>query len=223
MKKSCIQFISGVVFIFMTLCSSAQNIGIVAGFDRSGILSDDTHYTSKGKFGVHLGCLLETSLMIDDIVLQTGLIYTQKGTKYETSYWIGYDEIKSDGKKSLNYLDIPLLAGYKHNFEKIGVYAVVGPMFSIALSGKLKAYDPFSDSEYESRLKFDGKDHRRIDIGFNIGTGVMIKERFRCGLNLCYGLTNIEAIGIEQSNIVLQLNASYFIADLGLINLKKKK
>lgn len=223
MKKTYIQFITGVVlFLFITLSSSAQNVGIVAGFDRSGLLSTNSHFTSKGKFGVHMGGLFETSLILDDIILQTGLIYSQKGSNYETIYWYGYDEYKTEGKKSLNYIDIPLAGGYKHDFNKIGVYAIIGPTLSVALSGKIKESNLYSDTDYEADIKFDGKDHRCIELGFIVGTGVMINERIRCGLNLCCGLTNIVANSYAQSNIVLQLNASYFITDLGLINLKKK-
>jgi hypothetical protein len=150
-------------------------------FNVSGDGMDD----AEMKFGAQFG-LVATYQLTDIFGVKSGLVYTQKGYKYEMDIF----GVKFSSTQSFNYLNIPILGtvGFGDN---IRFYANAGPVVGILMSAKSKAD---GDSE-------DIKENMKsTDIAALVGGGTIIpiiKSRGSSSISLLadvnyqLGLTNV--------------------------------
>lgn len=174
---------------------SQFKIGVKAGMNVStfgGVEmkdSEDEKFYKDGlgsKLGYQVGVAADYGFT-DKLSLQTGLMWTNKGTKFEIIE--EDDDFKAELKStiSLNYLEIPINLAYKiSNFQ---IHA--GPYVAFGVGGKSETESSFtfmgetetdtdkSDVKFkntveESDFDKDNVDYfRALDFGLNLGVGYM--------------------------------------------------
>ena len=148
--------------------------GVRGGVNFAGMSGSDAD-DLDGRVGFNFGVNVDIPLL-QSLYLQTGLYATQKGWKYEETY---YDEKYEETANPL-YLEVPVLASYRYNFsDAVQLQFNVGPYFAYGIAGKVK----LSDSEEEYKEDYFGDDDdqaggKRFDVGLQVGTGVTIKKFF---------------------------------------------
>ena len=142
--------------------------GIRGGLNVSSMsLKDDGDLKSRAGFNV--GVSVDFPIL-ESFYLQSGLYYTVKG----------YKQKDGDLKVNIGYLEIPILASYRHNFSDAAQWQFnFGPYFAVGLNGNLKA--KYSWREYEKKW-YDYDATRRFDMGLQIGTGVVLAKHYYVGL-----------------------------------------
>ena len=218
--------------LLLVVCNvKSQKIGIVGGLNLSTLSYEPSVHDNTKLVRKHIGVSVEQPAFVEDIFIQTGFILSQKGSGFKEEYYVGYNSkytypkdggyiygysaIKNnDGqtKKKLTYIDIPLLIGYKHSFNKVTLLGKIGPVFSLGIKGK-ETLGPGN----ESKIKFDGKDHRLFDTSLDLSLGLELFKKFQILVNYQYGITDIEVDAIQQRNRVLQFSLCYFIGNLNII------
>lgn len=129
--------------------------GVRVGFNVSGISGEkNINEYSDSKAGMVLGGVI--GLRVSNsapVFLESGLYYSEKGGK------------RGNEKVSLNYLEIPILIKYGFKVtDDISVIPLLGPYFSMAISGKAK-------TEEGKHSSFNDGWFRHPDMGFKIGCG----------------------------------------------------
>ncbi len=166
------------------------------------------------KPGFHLGAAVDIGFG-DLIGLQTGLMFSQKGSKVEEDDW--------KTSQSFSYLEIPAHLAIK--IKSFQIYA--GPYLSIGIAGKGKWEDATESGDY--KLKPSGKvkladfqdddtPYNRLDLGLNFGVGykigpVLINAGYSLGLgNLTpnYDEEGYNRDDAKISNRVIVISASFF-------------
>ena len=159
---------------------------------------DEEQDATKSKIGYKVGLAAEYSF-VEALSLQTGVLLSNKGAKYE----IEESGNSYKGKNSLNYMEIPLNLAFK--FNNFQVHA--GPYVGFGLSGKSE-YEGTSGGNSvseESTIKFknnitesnlddldaDATYMRRTDVGLNLGVGyrfgsVLVTATYSKGLSNLY-------------------------------------
>jgi len=162
------------IALFVAVNLNAQ-IGAKVGLNFSGMNSTTSIDGSKMRTGMHLGVVYEKDL-IAILNLRIEGVYSQQGfaiyNEYQDYMATGQPAVMDQVVK-IDYLQIPVLLK-----AKLGpVYAVAGPYFGIALSGKTvseltldgavqdlgdnASVDIFGDNSY----------YKRTDYGFGVGVG----------------------------------------------------
>lgn len=109
-----------------------------------------------------------------DFTLQ--VLYTQKGGNIKESAAVGDEIFQSALKSQVNYLDVPLLVGFKLQPD---LTVTLGPQVSFLLSQKTTLGG--SGNSYT-----DTEGLRKVQIGGNLGVGYMINNNV--GINLNYSI-----------------------------------
>jgi hypothetical protein len=185
----------------------------------------------ESKIGYHVGLAADYGFT-EKLSLQTGLMWTNKGTKFELSE--EEDDFKAELKStiSLNYLEIPINLAYKMgNFQ---IHA--GPYVAFGVAGKSETESTFTfmgDTETEtdkSDIKFkntveesdfdkENVDYfRALDFGLNFGVGymagpVLLGATYSLGLSNTTPDADIEGYNADDSvfkNRNLGISATYF-------------
>ncbi len=166
--------------------------GLRIGLGVATVNADD-HYLDGGtpKSGLNVGMVAGLQLApATPLYLETGLSYTEKGGKGGPGDAYTY---------SLNYLEVPFLVKYQHNFDPLtsiqpffGVYCAAG------VSGKMKEMDQrysrsaFSDDAFK---RFDGGlrlgcglqfDHLYAELGYDIGLANVSRDEFNTAHTGCF-------------------------------------
>ncbi len=208
------------LLLHVVIISKAQYLGITGGTTYSTINYDHPVNINKLLPGFHLGVLVEKPLISNGLFLRTGLVVVQKGSSYKGMYYsYGYGGpgsyyVEDDKtKKKLTYIDLPVLLEYKHKIQNIYILGKFGPSFSKGLLGK-----EIIDSEEDSKIKFDGKDHNKYDFGLNYGVGFEWNKNLQFMITYQIGLANIKVDDIKQRNQVLQFSIAYYFRNLYFVN-----
>ena len=192
------------IIITMAIClgfmyANAQHIGIKGGLNLAKMKFEaanvDWATNSLTAFQVGLVGDFEIS---DPIYFNTGLLFSQKGTKLNV--------LGVDVKIPVNFLEIPLNIAYKYDLGEAKLYGQAGPFIGIALTGKTKSGDDEEDIEFGS----DDDEWKRLDAGLNFGAGVEIAA-VQLGVNYGLGLANLA--NEEDAMIktgVFSITAAYF-------------
>lgn len=162
MKRLLMSFAAGLI----SLCSFAQSFdyGVTAGLSVSCPRHAGTHV------GFDVGMKGEFALSENDNYpyIGTGLSLRSRGWK-EDLYIEEAMERKVDWKWNLNYLELPVLVGYRLTASDRAAYTVeIGPYIACGLWGSSKA-DGVEDMD-NTKVFSDGM-CRRFDYGlkFNVG------------------------------------------------------
>lgn len=185
------------VFACLSIATQAQldnKFSIKGGIGLSSVVGSDadlTKYTIAYKVGVSY----DWALTYDEFerpkfFIIPGIEFVKKGFKSEGI----------DGSINMNYLQIPILAGYKHSLnEKLGLIAKVGPYFSYGLFGSdIEWYDIYGNTLGKTNV-FDGDTgYKRFDVGLLAGVAVEF-DRFSVGFDYSRGFIKLDS-GYKQFN-----------------------
>jgi hypothetical protein len=214
-KRSMKKYLS-FVFLFATGLSYCQTIipkaGIsISNVSTSSIESGFISIKPKSTIGFTGGIGINFPIN-DKFSVQPELLFTQKGSriKQETSFSIFGSSafFKADAKATISYLEIPVLAKVTFG-DDLKYYINAGPSVSIGLGGKYSYEFTVSDgsnppeTEKDSgSIKFGessdpdqsiGYIKKRVDIGIQIGGGVIIAQKLIIDLRYGMGFTNINS------------------------------
>lgn len=162
--------------------------GIRGGFNLSNMKFSGDNESADSKAGFNVGVNIDFPLL-QSLYLQTGLYYTTKGYKYNEEE----EDYKTEYKCTPQYLEIPVMASYRYNFNKATQLQInFGPYFAYGIAGKEKDTNEYEGEKEEDKFDVFGKDgvFNRFDAGLGIGGGITIKKFF-IGLNYQFGLANI--------------------------------
>ena len=153
--------------------------GLRVGMGLSTVNSDDPYLDGGSvRTGLNLGLIVGFQLVpATPFYLETGLLYAEKG---------GKGNYRGDFSYSMNYLEVPFVLKYQHNFDRLtsiqpffGVYGGVGVGGKIKDFGERVAYSSFSDDAF-----------RRCDGGLRMGCGLQFDHLYaEVGYDL--GLANV--------------------------------
>lgn len=158
------------VLSFAFIQSFAQiTIGLKTGLSLSSVQFPEPS-ESKARLAYYGG--LQSEFNIDrKFLIQPELLYSVKGYKFlATAY-------SSGGRLSLNYISVPLLAGYRP-VENLKI--LLGPEFNFLASAK---------------SRFDNTDHdlykvyKKFDLGINAGVAFQLQKKLGIEIRYCHGIT----------------------------------
>ncbi|MEN8120968.1 MAG: porin family protein [Bacteroidota bacterium] len=240
-----LKFLLVVAFAFFSLQTQAQvKFGVKAGLNMNNIAQSfkESSWESAAKMnlGFNFGLTADYELS-EAMSIQTGLVYTSKGFKYdlEEEYDIQAGEsIDGYDKVSFNYLEIPIHFAYK--MDAFQIYA--GPYVAFGIGGKNKWDFTYSDGtgEYKDADEFlfkpafgdlsqedidsDDDFYSALDYGLNFGVGytvgpILINAGYSLGLgNLTPGISadgygDYDPKDFKLSNRVISVSVSYFFGE----------
>ncbi len=163
------------------------NFGIKAGVNLANMMGDDIENNSM-KIGAFGGVYANMSLT-DDIFFQPELLYSMQGAEFEGD---------TDGKITLDYLNIPLMFQYGVT-ENIRVE--LGPQVGILLTSETEIEDITVDTK---------DDTKSIDFGVNAGGSYYMENGLSFTLRYSLGLTTFSEVEeADMKNAVLSVGVGY--------------
>lgn len=170
-------------------------VGFRVGPSFSSVISDnDVFDGGSTKTGLNAG--LAAGFNVSPYVplfFETGLYYTEKGGKGD-----------HDFKYSLNYLEMPFVLKYIHNFDRsFSIQPFFGGYVAAGISGKVKNY---RGRESWNAFGGDYAQFKRFDGGLRLGVGVQY-EMLYADVTYDLGLSNVgHDVFDEAKNSALMLN-----------------
>ena len=170
--------------------SYSQTIIPKAGLVVSSFLGKDKLQEDRSTVGFTAGVGFNMPVGDGGFSVQTELNYIQKGSEAE------YVAERSHDKLTLGYLEIPLLAKITFGDFPSEFYVNFGPSFGFGLGGKYKKEGGlYPESQ---KVKFgEGDDPDKyyvengLDVGVQLGMGLIILERVMVDVRYGLGVTNI--------------------------------
>ena len=160
-----LSFIALLVFSQNELRSQQLKMGFKAGLNSATLFGDDDKYNDP-VLDFHAGLYTEISLM-KKFALQGELLYSRQGTD-------------NDGRLTLNYLSIPMLAKLKFIRGKLGFYG--GPQVSYLMS---------ADYDIEG-FEGDAKDYYKdYDLSLVLGTDFNLTKYLTIGGRYLFSIPSI--------------------------------
>ena len=159
----------------------------------------------KAKAGAMMGARADYMLPhAHGAYLTAGLDWTMKGGKKSETVNLASGTYNGTGKYNLNYIEIPVRAGFRYNFsESIGVYGEVGPYFAIGVGGRHKlsidgdgpdvrtAEDEGTYRAFANLNNINQKTFQLWDAGIGFRVGVEYNEHYNLMLGCDWGLTDM--------------------------------
>jgi hypothetical protein len=149
-------------------------------------------------------------LMGEKFSLQPELLFIQKGANYEFKQGIG-DGILQTATTDIrvNYLELPVLAKFTFGEGKVKYYVNAGPSLSYGLGGKTDysinwtlGNETVYQEQAEGDVKFDDYPEeypaqdvyfqRRLDVGVQVGGGVILYKKVIVDARYGYGFTKLD-------------------------------
>ena len=231
MKKTVLAIFAFVSFVVI---ANAQTIIPKVGISLTNIKeeeSDPEEGDPKAKIGLTFGAAF--NFEINDVFsLQPELTFIQKGFRTETSARedLGNGDFFAESSKDkfiINYIEVPVLG--KATFgSSTKFYFTFGPSLGLGIGGKYKydytgsySYQGITDSESESGsidIKFGDEPEnseeiyieKRVDIGLQVGAGLIIMDKINLDLRYGLGLTSL------SSDVTVQNRALQFTVGIPL-------
>jgi hypothetical protein len=218
--RKILQLMLLVCLMGITSQSFAQRLGIKAGLNLSNMTFKDNEQTYSDDFkslpGFHAGLTAEF-MAGNPFSIETGLLYTTKGFKFSEKETFMGDTYEVEAKRTLHYLEIPLLAKLNVDLGAATLFGTAGPYVAMGIGGNDKytaKYNNESNSETED-IKWgtdeDKDDLRPLDYGLSFGAGVEIRS-IQLGVSYGLGLANISAYRADDDvvkNRVLSVSIGY--------------
>lgn len=182
-------------FLMVAFFSQAQEavysgggISIRAGVNFQNVNGEDAlgnKLENKIKTGFNAGIVGDIPVA-PDFYFQPGILYSAKGAKLENT---------SDGKLSLNYIEVPLNLVYKPMLGTGRLLLGFGPYVGYGIGGKVEN----SGIEYDVKFKKEAGNaantvyYKPFDAGANILFGYEFSNKLSAQLNAQLGLINMNA------------------------------
>ncbi|MDR2474362.1 MAG: PorT family protein [Bacteroidales bacterium] len=169
MKKLSVFVVALTLSVGMAQAQFGIKFGARAGLNVNSLSYSWDDVKSENLIGFQIGPVLDVSIL--GFGVEAGILYNQKGGKFK------FGNESMDLRNS--YLDIPINLKYSLGLGGIGVYAAIGPNFSLALDGKnfgevLGAAEELKEGNVKN-----------FEVGLNFGAGVKISK---IGIGVQYGL-----------------------------------
>jgi opacity protein-like surface antigen len=162
------------IAMIMSLQAYSQfNVGVKAGVNYVNVAVPDGFSDNEYRFGYHFGGYARFSFN-ERISLTGELLYSNKGYKFNE------DIANGSGSLHLNYINLPILFGFKP-VNKLTILA--GPEFGYRLSAKSK----FDSQTVDVSDIWDNK----FDFGIAGGINYAITDKIGVELRYVHGLTSI--------------------------------
>lgn len=197
-----------VIMMTFGLVHAQSVFGIKGGMNISRITGSDAVSSSDSHLGAHLGLLMKYNVM-EALVFQPELLYTQKGYNYKYSM----NDINYNISNSFDYIEIPLLMKLNVAVGDIRVQPFLGPSVSYLISAKSK--EKLSNDDTSITHDNDVADQlNKLAFGFAVGAEFVFQRRFIFGGRYNFGLSNIYKDDLAQQgpdvqNGVFMLNLGY--------------
>ncbi len=142
------------------------------------------------------------------LYLNTGIVYSQKGVKYESNI-IG-TSLTSEADMLVEYIEIPINARFRFDIGKPYITVYGGPFVAFGVNGVFKYRN--SDNE-DAEIDFGSEDGEmnKTDIGMNAGFGVGFSS-IELSVNYNMGFDNTWNLDDEllfYRNRVLSFNVAF--------------
>ncbi|MCC8036314.1 MAG: PorT family protein [Rikenellaceae bacterium] len=193
MKKLLLVLVSLSALSIVTVNAQKKPVefGVRAGLNISNFWDHD--YETSVLLGANAGVFMDIKI-VNNFYIQPGLSYSRKGARFKGNYGNTFD-------CKLEYIDMPILAGYIFEFPKISLdihsgfflaYGVAGS-YSNGISGS-----PFKDP------------FNRFDMGLSEGVAVGFND-FYIGILCHLGLMDIGSSRYYDvfSNATVSFNVAY--------------
>lgn len=181
-------------FLMMAFVSQAQEVSTGGGISiRGGVNFQNINgenalgekLENKIKTGFNAGIIGDIPVA-PDFYFQPGLLYSAKGAKLENT---------SDGKLSLNYVEMPLNLVYKPMLGTGRLLMGFGPYVAYGVGGKVENGGIENDVKFEKEAGSAANTvyFKPFDAGANILFGYEFSNKLSAQLNAQLGLVNINA------------------------------
>ena len=159
---------------------------------------------TRNLVGATAGLMADAALG-EQLSLHPELLFSQKGVRFEGS---GPSGFKSSEEFRFNYLDLPVLLRLKLG----GFFAEAGPQAGYLLSARNTYMESSSTSPLLTYSVNSTDASRRFDVGYVLGVGYQLQERWELGARYNGGVLGINpgsSGGIQPRNSVFQFQAGY--------------
>lgn len=198
-------------FATVAFSGQAQKTYVQGGLNLANITKTNDGQTEKNNILTTFNVgLMHQFALSPEVALETGLLFTGKGSKAETYFGTGSDYVKT--KFNPFYLELPLNVVVKIPLDKnTGVFINAGPYAAVGIAGKSSSETRIATlvTKSESNIKFSNDDPftsqqddaaydklKRFDVGLNFGGGVAFQHII---FKANYGL-GLAKINSTQSN-----------------------
>ena len=175
------------------------NIGVSGGGESESL-------GSRTAFNAGVGVDIP---IIESFYVQTGLFFTSKG--YKRTEDRGDTRFTAKGNPA--YLEIPILASYRYNFNDATQLEVnVGPYLAFGIGGKDKREEKTEAAVIETEENdFFNDDVKKFDMGLQVGLGVTFLKHVYLGVAYEFGFVNMfkDSDGESAKNRNFMINLGY--------------
>ena len=163
----------------ISLSVNAQRLGIKAGISlaKANYEYTGTSISTSNLVGFQGGLIGEIPIS-EDLFLNSGVLFIQKGTKFSL--------MGLNVKFPINSIEIPLNLAYKYDMGGLKLFGQIGPYLGVGLSAKMEGGGELETIDFGSEID----QMKRIDIGANFGGGIEI-NKVQLGISYGLGLTNL--------------------------------
>jgi hypothetical protein len=187
----------------------AQSVfGIKGGMNISRITGQDAVASSDSHLGMHAGFLMQYNLM-EALVLQPELLYTQKGYNYK--YYLG--DVHYVKRTSFDYIEMPVLVKLNVATSDVQFQPYVGGAVSYLVSARAKQTIESGDTSISNDVDVSDQVNN-LAYGFVVGAEFVFMKKYILGGRYNFGLSNIykddqPEIGSDVQNGVFMLSLGY--------------
>jgi hypothetical protein len=208
-------FFIAILLIAGTTKTSAQ--GFSLGFKAGASFSYLSHFDNQEgllKRSPHImvgGGLIGNVGFSELLSLQLEVLYEQKGEDYKMTFM----DITEKVKLSMDYLTLPILLEFSHDFGNFRLFGGLGPYVGYAISGQEKT----SDTTITLKFGKNEGEFGRFDVGalVNLGGGIKVgKGRIFLDLRYNYGFMDIQQLSTKPEKYESHCNRN-FVASIGYI------
>jgi len=192
------------MFVFISLQGQVK-FGPKVGVNLSTMTlkSSGLSFDPTMQVGFHVGVISEISIT-DNLVLQPGIFYSTKGSKFK----ISHSQLSYEASIAPGYVDIPINLNYYFGTGNTKIAFFAGPYIAYGIGGKTKSDGESADISFGNT---DNDDMKPLDFGINIGAGVnlnglLISAQYGLGLANLVPSTTGDA---EMKNRVIGISLAY--------------
>lgn len=201
--------------IFPLLTIAQTRIGTRGGINLANFIyrpvyTGDTKGSGALLFRFNAGTQIEIPLNDKDKwFLYTGPFYSGKGNRVRAKY---REPAFDTSVTYLNYIELPLLVGYKFETEgKNRLAAAAGPYVAYGFNGRVE-YHNSPDRTKRNLHRSDGY-YKRIDIGFSVSGMLEHKEKFGLRFDYSRSIPDISRNKWKQTNNVFGLSFFWYLSE----------
>jgi hypothetical protein len=206
-------FFIAILLVTGTTKTSAQ--GFSLGFKAAASFSYLSHFDNQEGLRTRSPHIMAGGGLIGNVgfsellSLQFEVLYEQKGEDYKMTFM----DITEKVKLSMDYLTLPVLLEFSHDFGNFRLFGGLGPYIGYALGGKIKVADS------TMKIEFGKNNFNRFDVGasVNLGGGLKVGNgHIFLDLRYNYGFMDIYQPETKPDGYKTHCNRN-FVASIGYI------